>query len=126
VVKDARGVDLLKFWVVDGEQPSEREKRWCVGNDSFELSVWRSQCCDCHWESERSLYLAQRVVYLRNRMIEAFGNSEQETELDHIVFEYGVWDEGVFSEIQAGGPWRRSVEIPPEVAAQINPRARSV
>lgn len=59
VILDKRGRVILDYWDNDGEDghpamPSRREKQT------------EEDLCDCHWESAKTLAVAERLIELRN------------------------------------------------------------
>jgi hypothetical protein len=94
VIRDGRGVAVLKFW--DSQGPaSERQ----IGDmDEVELAEFTT---DCHWESAVTISLCREVVCLRNEP------GHYPDRLRELVFEFGMWHESVLPDLRCGGPNKR-------------------
>lgn len=100
IVKDARGVPILSFWMTEGQKPSVREK------GDMTDAEWSEYCCDSHWESAAALVMAEKVVSLRN-IIAIMQYGYDSKPLISMIIEHGRWEEDVDDEIKCGGPDRR-------------------
>ncbi len=114
-ILDGRGVLILSFWDVTGD-PSRREKDQYGANWSHE--EWTANLCDCHWESELSLSVAEYVIATRNSMRHDIWWPEYK-DLATIIVSIGRWHDDVFKELVCGGPNRR-------LAEPHSPRMRSM
>lgn len=95
VIMDARDKKIISFWENEGG-PSTREKEY-FGDWSPE--AWDEWCCDSHWESVRSIEIANQLIAIRNH------GDEKVLDEDSIVklFFRGRWEEEIWEELQSGG-----------------------
>jgi len=100
-ILDSRGKRILSFWYADSDDvPSSREKE-DFGRE-WTPEAWNEYGCDSHWESERALSIAERVVKLRNA-----AGIWTCSELIDLILKHGRWDPSVYPEIACGGPSKR-------------------
>ncbi len=105
-ITDGRGTLILRFWDFTGE-PSSREK--ALFGENWSPEAWKERRYDCHWESERSLSIAEYVVSLRNAISDGIWRPEH-NDLATIIVSAGSWHDDIFREIVCGGPHRRPAE----------------
>lgn len=102
VVRDATGIDVLSFWSSQGE-PSSREKKY-FGN--WNEADWSEYCCDCHWESEVSLRMAEKSVAWAAAEKDNFSSDNSVPEM---ILRNARWQDDVYALIQCGGLRRRNI-----------------
>jgi hypothetical protein len=67
-ILDATGALVVTIWTASGE-PSTREKERF--RDGWTPEKWEEWCCDCHWESQQDLNMAEWLVRVLNAAQEA-------------------------------------------------------
>ena len=116
-ILDARGVTILSFWESEGE-PSHRQK--AALGEPWTPEAWNDYICDNHWESAKSLEVAETAIQLRNKLTKrSYYQNDSINLLITIVISLGHWPDEVYAEVQCGGPDRRAIEPSDPYARQI-------